>query len=130
MVIQEGVAAGGSHSVELVVGKALAEVAAGSSQGVQEVIAGIVEAVGPKDGFEAAFIEAGVMGNKGDIGRKAVRFEGGQDVVFQLVPDVREERGIFRIVGAEAMDLLAEPGISVYTPGAIPLRKAFTSPSR
>ena len=59
MVIEEGVTAGGSHSVELVVGKALAEVPAGGSQGIQEAIAGIVHAVGIEDGFEAAFVEAG-----------------------------------------------------------------------
>ena len=67
VVVEEGVAAGGGDGVELVVGKAAAEVAAG----------------------------------------------GGQDAVFHLIPDIREERGILRIVRAEAMDLLAEPGVVV-----------------
>ena len=55
MVVQEGVAAGGGDGVELVVGKAAAEVAARSCQGVKELIARIMETVGAEDGFEAAF---------------------------------------------------------------------------
>ena len=99
VVIEEGVTAGGSHSVELVVGKALAEVPAGGSQGIQEAIAGIVEAVGPKDGFEAAFIEAGVVRHKW--------------VIFQqrmdLLPDLREHRRVLRIFRSQTVHLAAEP---------------------
>ena len=113
MVIEEGVTAGGSHSVELVVGKALAEAPAGGRQGVQEAIAGIVHAVGIEDGFEAAFVEAGIVGYEWDIGRETIRFKSGQDVIFHQVPDVREEWGIFGVIGAQAMDLLAEPGVVV-----------------
>ena len=113
MVVQERVAACGSHSVELVVGKALAEVPAGGSQGIQKAIAGIVHAVGIKDGFEAAFVEAGIVGNEGHIGRKTIRFKRGQDAVFYLVPYIREEWGIIGIIGAQAVDLLSEPGVVV-----------------
>ena len=113
MVVEKGVTAGGSHSVELVIGKALAEVPAGGSQGVQEVVAGIVEAVGVEDGFETAFVEAGVVGNKGNIGREMVGFKDGQDAVFHLVPDVREERGVLGVIRAQAVDLLAEPRVIV-----------------
>lgn len=72
-----------------------------------------MEAVGAEDGFEAAFIEAGVVGHEGDIGGETVGFKGGQDAVFYLVPYVREEWGILCVVGAEAVDLLAEPGVVV-----------------
>ncbi len=113
VVIQEGVAAGGGDGVELVVGKAAAEVAARSGQGVKEMIARIMETVGAEDGFEAAFIEAGVVGYKGDIGRETIRFKGGQDAVFHLVPNVREKRSVFGVIGAQAVDLLAKPGIVV-----------------
>ena len=113
VVVQEGVAAGSGDGVELVIGQALAEVPAGSGKGVQEAIAGIMKAVGAENGFEAAFVEAGVVGNKGNIGRKYIRFKSGQDAVFHLVPDVREERSILGIVGTEAVDLLAEPGVVV-----------------
>ena len=113
VVIEEGVTAGGSHSVELVVGKALAEVPAGGGKCVQEAIAGIVEAVGAEDGFKAAFVEAGVMGYERDVNRKTIRFKRGQDAVFYLVPYIREEWGIIGIIGAQAVDLLAEPGVVV-----------------
>ena len=113
VVVEEGVATGGSDGVELMVGNAAAEVAAGGGEGVQEVVAGIMEAVGAEDGFEATFVEAGVVGYEGDIGGESVRFKSGQDAVFYLVPDVREEWGIFGVIGAEAVDLLAEPGVVV-----------------
>ena len=113
VVVQEGVAAGGGDGVELVVGKAAAEVAARSCQGVKELIARIMETVGAEDGFEAAFIEAGVVGYKGDIGRETIRFKGGKDAVFHLVPDIRKKRSVFSVIGAEAVDLLTEPGVVV-----------------
>ena len=112
-MIQEGVAAGGGDGVELMVGKAAAEVAAGSSQGVKELIARIMETIGAEDGFEAAFVKAGVVGHEGHIGRETVGIEGGHDAVFNLVPDIREERGIFGVIRSQAMDLLAEPGVVV-----------------
>ena len=62
VVIQEGVAAGGGDGVELMVGKAAAEVAAG----------------------------------------------GGQDAVFHLVPNVREKRSVFGVIGAQAVDLVTK----------------------
>ena len=99
--------------MELVVRQALAEVAAGSRQGVQKAIAGIVHAIGAEDGFEAAFIEAGVVCNEGNIGRKNIRFKGRQDAVFHLVPDVREQRRVLGVIRPQAMDLLAEPGVVV-----------------
>ena len=113
MVVQEGVAAGGGDGVELMVGKAAAEVAAGGGQGVQEVVAGIVQTVGSENGFEASFVEAGIVGYEGDVGGETVGLKGGQDAVFHLVPNVREKRSIFGVIGAQAMDLLAKPGIVV-----------------
>lgn len=113
MVVEEGVAAGGSDGVELMVGKAAAEVTARSGQSVKELIARIIETVGSENGFEAAFIEAGIVGYEGDIGGETVGFKGGQDAVFYLVPNVREKRSIFGVIGAQAMDLLAKPGIVV-----------------
>ena len=113
VVIQEGVAAGGSDGVELMVGKAAAEVAAGGGEGIQEAVAGIVQAVGTENGFEASFVEAGIVSDEGNIGRETVGFKGGQDAVFYLVPDIREEWCVFCIIGAEAVDLLAEPGVVV-----------------
>ena len=87
--------------------------AAGSGERIQEVIAGIMEAVGAEDGFETAFVKACIMGHKRDIGRESVRFKSGEDPVFNLVPDIREQRSVFGVIGAESMDLLAEPGIIV-----------------
>ena len=113
VVVQEGVSTGGGDSLELVVRQPMAEVAAGSSEGIQEAVAGIVQAIGVEDGFEAAFIEAGVVGYKGDIGRERIRFKGGQDVVFHLVPDIWEEWCVFCIIGAQAVDLLTKPGVVV-----------------
>jgi len=113
VVVQEGVATGGGDSLELVVRQPMAEVAAGSSEGIQEAVAGIVQAIGAEDGFEAAFIEAGVVGYEGDIGRETIRFKGGKDAVFHLVPDIRKKRSVFSVIGAEAVDLLTEPGVVV-----------------
>ena len=93
--------------------QAAAEVVAGGCEGVQEVVAGIMEAVGAEDGFEAAFVEAGVVSYEGNVGGETVGFKGCQDTVFYLIPNVREERGVLRIVGAQAVDLLTEPGIVV-----------------
>lgn len=112
-MIEEGVATGGSDGVELMVGKAAAEVAAGGSEGVKESVSGIMETVGSENCFEAAFVKAGIVGYEGDIGGETVRFKGCQDVVFHLVPNVREKRSIFGVVGAQAVDLLAKPGIVV-----------------
>ena len=112
-MIEEGVATGGSDGVELMVGKAAAEVAAGGGEGVEEAVSGIAESVGIEYGFEAAFIEAGVVGYEGDIGGETVGFKGGQNAVFYLVPNVREKRSIFGVIGAQAVDLLAKPGIVV-----------------
>ena len=113
MVVQEGVAAGGGDSLELVVGQPMAEVAAGGSEGVQETVAGILEAVGAEDGLETAFVEAGVVRHEGDIGRETVCLKCGQNAVFHLVPDVRKEWGVLCIVGSQAVDLLAEPGVVI-----------------
>ena len=113
MVVEEGVAAGGSNGVELVVGKAAAEVAAGGGEGVKESVSGIMETVGSENCFEAAFVKAGIVGYKGDIGGETVGFKGGQDAVFYLVPNVREKRSIFGIIGAQAVNLLAKPGVVV-----------------
>ena len=99
--------------MELVVGQALAEVAAGSGQGVKELIARIMEPVGIEDGFEAAFVETGVVGDEWDIGRKNIRFKGRQDAVFHLVPYIRKERGVLSIIWPQTMDLLTEPCVVV-----------------
>ena len=112
-MVQERVSACGSHSLELVIGQPMAELATGSSQGIQKAVAGIMEAVGAEDGFEAAFIEAGVVGYEGNVGRETVGFKGGQDAVFHLVPDIREERGILGVVRPQAVNLLAEPSVVV-----------------
>ena len=98
VVIEEGVAAGGGDSVELVVGKAAAEVAAGGGEGIEESVAGITESVGIEYCFETAFVEAGIVCYKGDIGGETVRFKGGQDAVFYLVPNVREKRSDFILI--------------------------------
>ena len=108
----EGVAAGGSDSLELVVGQPVAEVAPGGGKGVQEVVAGITEAVGAEDGFEASFVEAGVVRYERNI-RKTIGFKGRQDAVFHLVPDIRKKRRVLGVIWPQAVDLLAEPGIVV-----------------
>ena len=77
------------------------------------MVAGIVQTVGSENGFEASFVEAGVVGYEGNVGGETVGFKGGQNAVFHLVPDVREEWGVFGVIGAQAVDLLAEPGIVV-----------------
>ena len=51
------------------------------------------------------------MGHEGEVGGETVGLKGGQDAVFHLVPDIRKEWSILRIIGALAVDLLAEPGI-------------------
>ena len=74
-------AAGGGDGLELMVGKAAAEVTARSGQSVKELIARIMEAVGIEYGFETAFVEAGIVGYEGDIGGETVGFKGGQRVL-------------------------------------------------
>ena len=112
MVVEEVVAACGGDSLELVVGKSGAEVTARCGEGIQETVAGIVKAICVEDRFEAAFIEAGIVSHEGHI-RETIGFKGGKDTIFDFVPYVREERSVFRIVGTQAVNLLAEPGVVV-----------------
>jgi len=99
--------------MELMIGKHAAEMTTGSGQGVHETVAGIVKTVGAEDSFEAAFIETGIVGHERDVW-ETVGFEGGQDAVFNLVPHIWEKRGVFRVVGTQAMNLLAKPGVVVW----------------
>ena len=55
---------------------------------------------------------AGIASYEGHI-RETIGLKSRQDAVFDLVPYVREERSIFRIVGTQAVYLLAEPGVVV-----------------
>ena len=64
MVVHEVIAAGCGDGLELMVGETAAEVSAGSSEGVVELIVGIVHLIHPEDSLEAAFVETGVMSHQ------------------------------------------------------------------
>ena len=63
MVVHEVIPAGGGDGLELMVGEPATEVAAGSREGVVELIVGIVHLIYPEHCLEAAFVETGVVRN-------------------------------------------------------------------
>ena len=95
----EIVAAGGGDGLELVVGQAHPEVAAGSRQRVEERIFRIIHAIGPEHGAQASFVEAAVVRDE----RKP--FDEGRD----LLPHLREHRCVFGVFRADSMNMLTEP---------------------
>ena len=64
MVVHEVIAAGCGDGLELMVRKTAAEMASGSSEGVVELIVGIVHLIHPEDSLETPFVETGVMSNQ------------------------------------------------------------------
>ena len=64
MVVHDVISAGCCDGLELMVGEPAAEVSSGSREGVVELIVGIVHLIDTEHGFEAAFVETGVVRNK------------------------------------------------------------------
>ena len=99
MMARQIVPAGCSHCLELMIRKAAAEMPAGSGQCIVENIVRIIHLIDPVYGFQAAFIEAGVVRHKW--------------VIFQqrmdLLPDLREHRRVLRILRPKTVHLAAEP---------------------
>ena len=94
MVVLHAEAAGLGDSLELVVGQG-GELATGDTEGVEELIVGIVHPIDAEDGFEATLVEGSVVGHKGQT-------------LYQrlyLCPDFREDGGIFCVFPAKAMNL-------------------------
>ena len=99
MMARQVVPAGCRHCLELMIWKAAAEMTTGSGQCIVENVVWIIHLVHPVHGFEATFIEAGVVRHKW--------------VIFQqrmdLLPDLREHRRVLRILRPKAVHLAAEP---------------------
>ena len=93
------VPAGGGDRLELMVGKGSPEVKSGGRQGIMEDIVGIIHPVDPKDRFQTALIKDAVMGHH------RVSFQ----QWFNLRPDLREDGRVLRVLGPQAVNLLAEP---------------------
>ena len=66
MVVHEVISAGRGDGLQLMVRKPTAEVAAGSREGVVELIVRIVHLINSMHRLQAAFVETGVVCNKGE----------------------------------------------------------------
>ena len=66
MVVHEVIAAGCGDGLELMVGEPATEVAAGSCEGVVELIVRIVHLVNSMYRLQAAFVKTGVVRNEGE----------------------------------------------------------------
>ena len=99
VVAGEVISAGGGHSLELVIGKSMAEVPAGCGEGIIEDIVRIIHLIYPVRRFEATFVKTCVVCHQG--------------ITFQqrmnLLPNLREHRRILCVLRPQAMHLAAEP---------------------
>ena len=94
MVVLHAEAAGLGDGLQLVVRQGR-ELATGDTEGVEELIVGIVHPIDAEDGLEATLVEGPVVGHKGQT-------------LYQrlyLCPDIREDGGIFCVFPAKAMNL-------------------------
>ena len=99
MVIHEVIAARSGDGLELMVRELISEVLPGYSEGVVELVVGIVHLIDTEHGLEASFVETGVVRNEGEA----------LDERFNLLPDVWEYRCIFGVLRPKSVYLLAEP---------------------
>ena len=80
VMVRKVEAAGGGDRLKLVVGERAAEVAPGGGQSVEELVIWIVHLIDLEGGFEAAFVEAAIVGYQ----RKSFNQRG------DLFPDIRK----------------------------------------
>ena len=99
MMARQVVPASRCHCLELMIWKAAAEMPAGSGQCIVENVVRVVHLVDPVNGFQAAFIKAGIVRHKW--------------VIFQqrldLFPDLWEHWRILSIFRSKTVHLAAEP---------------------
>lgn len=99
MVVLKVEAAGCRDGLELVVGQAAAEMAAGSQQRIVEAIIRIIHLIDAMDGLEAALVETRVMCHQ----RQPLDHRG------DLFPHVRKYRRLVRVTRPQPVHPLAEP---------------------
>ena len=99
VVVGQIIAAAGGDHVEVVT--TLGPDSARGDAGAVERIVGIVHLIDAEDGFQTAFVKSLVVGHEGEA-----RYHG-----FYLPPNVREDGGILRIGGAQAVHHAATEGI-------------------
>ena len=68
MMILKVVTTGGCNSVELMIGQRMTELSAGCCEGIVKAVVRIVHLIDPEHSLQAPFIEAGIVGYKGDGG--------------------------------------------------------------
>ena len=68
MMILEVIAAGVCNGMELVIGQRMTELSAGCCEGIVKTIVWIVHLIDLEHCFQTSFIEAGIVGYKGDGG--------------------------------------------------------------
>ena len=88
MVVHEVIAAGCGDGLELMVRKPASEMPSGSSEGVVELIVGIVHLIHSEHGLEASFVESGIVRHEGES----------FDERLNLLPDVWEYRCILSVL--------------------------------
>lgn len=98
-MVREVKPAGGGNGLELVVGKPVAEMSSGGSEGVMEHIVRIVHPVNLVHGLEAALVKPGIVRHQ----RQSL------NPGRNLGPYLREHRRILGIFGRKPMHPLAEP---------------------
>ena len=103
VMVFKGVAAGGRHGMQLVVGQLRSEMAARGPAGAKELVVRIIHLIGLEHGLEATLIERAVVGHQGQSG----------DAGCYLSPHVWKERCGVGIGVTEPMNLLAEPRVVV-----------------
>ena len=105
MVMEKGVATGGSHGVQLMVGQRTAELPAGGGESVVKQVIGIVHLVYFEDRFQTSFVKTGVVGHEWDVCRL---WECGGYPLLYLLPNHREDWGLVSVSCRDAMYTLAE----------------------
>ena len=99
VMIGEIVSAGSGNGLELMVGKPISEMTPRCGKSVNEDVTRVVHPVDLEDGLQAPLVKAAVMCHDGEVANHRCN----------LRPDIREYRGVIRILGTETMHLLAEP---------------------
>ena len=94
MVVDQIVAAGSCHGMQLVVGKQLSEMFARGAAGAVELIVRVIHLVAAHHGLQAAFVERAVVRHE----RQTL------DKWLNLLPDVWKHRRILGVLFGDAVD--------------------------
>lgn len=97
MMLRKVVPAGGGDGMELMIGQLTTEMAVGGRKRIDEAVIGVIHPIDAMNGLQAAFVEAGIVRDE----RQAL------EARRNLLPDLRKERRVVRVLCGQAVYLLA-----------------------